>query len=314
MINKNQSFFKKIMTVEWITFIFAIILSFRSAFGYFLLTAWWFYFLIHHRDFLCNIMGDVSMGGRRYSNAINYYKQSAKTTIAKMKYVKKYIIMELRYGEPEKAEKTIQFIEKIRKEKWLKENDLDLRYLKALIDWKKDDIDSSLNRLNEILAIQENEEIYGTLSYMHLIKGNNEETLEFSRQAYEKYPNNIIIKSIFTIAAYLNNNIELSSELFEELMYGNSNIPDTFYYYAKYMISKNEYKKAQLALKKGLLLEGKTIICSIKRDEFIDLLDMVKDKIEELEEVEDKEDIFDDFDNDFKDGKDTDFDEIAAGK
>ena len=313
MGTEKKSFISKVFTFEWMSLLVATILAFKTWLGSMLVTVWWFYFLINHRDFLCNIMGDIQMGGKKYPNAINFYKQSARTTVARMKYIKKYVITEIKYGDAEKAEETIRKIERDRRPKWIKENEIDLAYLKALVAWKKGDIDSSLNILNEILAKGENEEIQGTLAYMYLIKGNMQESLEFSKQAYEKYPNNIIAKSIFTISAYLNNNTELASELFEELVNQNLNIPDTFYYYAKYMISKDEYSKAKVALKKGLLLEGRTIICSVSNDEFKDLLDEVNDHLEDINDDED--DDFDDGfdDNDNLDGNDG-FDEIASEK
>lgn len=311
----KDSFVKKLFTFEWISIIIAVGLSFVHWSGSLLVTAWWFYFLIHHRDFLLNVLGDIQMGGKKYPNAISYYKQCARTTIANIKYVKKYAIMEIKHGDPLKAEETINKIEKQRKPKWVKQNELDLKYLKALISWKKGDVDTSLNILTSILETVEDEEIYGTLSYMHLIKGDVVQALEFSRSAYEKYPNNIIVKSIFAISAYLNDNVELASELFEELVSHNLNIPDTFYHYAKYMISKDEYKKAELALKKGRILLSRTIITSVSDEEFLELLDMVRDHLEELED--DNDDFSDDFDNKFDDNFDeenesNEFDEIAT--
>lgn len=310
MSTKNTSILKKFFTFEWMSLIFAILLTvFAGAFGTIALTIWWFYFIVHHRDFLCNIMGEISMGSRRYSNSISFFKQSAKTTIADIKYIKKYVIVELKYGDAEKAEKTIEQIKKIRKDKWINENKLDLDYLLSLIYWKLDKIDKSLEILNEILQNEANEEIYGTLAYMKLIKGNYEDSLEFSKIAYQKYPKNIIAKSIFAISAYLTDNIDLAEELFDELLSNNLNIPDTFYYYAKHMVSKGDYEKAANSLKKGLILFNRTIICSVSKEDFLYLQDEVRD---ELDKIEDEKDMKDDFDDQFDDEDYNGFDEIAS--
>lgn len=302
-MNTKKTFdITRLLTFEWISLAALVGLFFIiPAFSLFGVTAWWFYFIANHRDFLLNVLGDIGLGKRNYTRAISSYKQCARTTVARMKYVKKYVIIEIKHGSADKAEITLDKIIKARKPKWVKDNEKDLSYLRALIAWKKGEIDRSLDILNTIFKEEKSQEIYGTISYMKLIKGNYEESLEFSKQAHTVYPNDIISKSIFAISAYLNEDIELADELFEELVAHNLNIPDTFYYYAKYMISKGELKKAEVALRKGLKLLNTTIICSISKDQFGNLLDEVIDELDTLEDENDENDGFDDDNDGFDD-------------
>lgn len=278
---KKEFDLKKYLTLDYILAAICLVITVINPYiGAFFIWGYWVYFLVNHRDFLCGFMGRLGVSNNHPSKAVSWYKTAAKVTNCNVKYITNYVYCEIKYGSVEEADRTITRILKRREKNHpFKGQDLvDLQMTRALLEWKKGNIDKSIEILEVPFKENPTSTLYTTISYMKTIKGDVSESLAFAKEAYEKFEKDILVRSIYAINLYKDGQKEEAGKIFEVLTEGISNIPDTLYFYALLLIEKDETEEAILMLKKAKRLLETTIITIVDPEAYDELLDTLENK------------------------------------
>lgn len=281
--------FKKLLTLDYILAgICIVVFVFNQMIGGYLMWGYWTYLIIAHRDFLCGFMGQLGVSNNHPNKAISWYKTAAKTTNSKVKYIRNYVYCEIKYGSVEDADKNLNKIIKMRENnnQFKGQDIVDLQMIRALLEWKKGDIDKAIEILEVPFVEDKSREIYTTIAYMKTIKDDVDEALRFSKEAYEKFEDDILVKSIYAINLYKNGEKEVAEDILKELCEGMYNIPDTFYFYALLLMEKDNKEEAIIMINRGIKLLKSTIITIIEPEVYTELLkSLEKEEFKKMEEV-----------------------------
>lgn len=285
----NKKFdFKKLLTMDFILLgICLVIFAIHPYVGSLALWVYWFYLIVAYRDFLCGFMGQLGISNNHPNKAISWYKTAAKTTSAKVKYIRNYVYCEIKYGSVEDADRVLnKILEKRKTHKPFKGQELiDLQMVRALLEWKKGDVDKAIEILEEVFKEDKSTTVYTTIAYMKTIKGDIDKSLEFSKEAYEKFEDDILVKSIYAINLYKNDQKEEAEVIFKELCNGVYNIPDNMYFYALILMEKGNKEEAIKMLNKGLRLLKETIITIVEPKDYTSLLESLEEDDDKVLEV-----------------------------
>lgn len=256
----------------------------------------WVYFIYEQRAALAAFMASFAMGRKNYERALSWYKTSAKVTNARPLNVQRYVLLGAKYGDINEVEETFNRIVKRRRFK----DPLDVReieVLRAFIQWQKGEIEVAIDTIEKAVNGVPNEAELGTLCFLKVIQGSNGENLEFLKDAFDKYPHNIILKSLYAISLYLHGDKSEAEDLFDRLTEGLANIPDTFYYYAKLLVEKGENEKALEIINKGEVLMVRTILSTISAATYKELMLELRGEDDPKEAENNSLDELDDFDD-----------------
>lgn len=247
-------------------------------FGGYLMWGYWIYLIVAHRDFLCGFMGQLGVSNNHPNKAISWYRTAAKVTNAKAKYIRNYVYCEIKYGDIEEAEERLnKILEKREKSKPFKGKELlDIQMVRALLQWKKGEVDKAIEILEVPFAEDKSTTLYTTMAYMKTIKGDINESLKFSKEAYDKFENDILVKSIYAINLYKAGRKEEAGDIFGVLAEGIYNIPDTLYFYASLLMERGEEEEAIIVLKKAMKLLKQTIITIVEPEAYEKLLNTLE--------------------------------------
>lgn len=277
---------KKYLTLDYIfAAICIIVFVIEPILGGIFMWGYWLYLMVAHRDFLCGFMGNLGVSNNHPNKAVSWYKTAAKVTNSKVKYIRSYVYCEIKYGYVEDADRVLNKILK-RREKYkpFKGQDLvDIEMIKSLIEWKKGDVTKAIEILEVPFEKDKSNTLYTTIAYMKTIKGDIDESLEFSKEAYDKFEEDILVKSIYAINLYKNGQKEDAGVIFEALAKGLSNIPDTLYFYSLLLIERGENEEAMVMLKKAMRLLKTTIITIVEPEDYVELLKKLEN--EEVQEA-----------------------------
>lgn len=261
-----------------------------------MLSCVWVYFIYEQRAFLASCMASIAMGRRQYSKAISWYKSAAKVTNARPLNIQRYVILGTKYDDIAEVERNFDRIIKRRNFK-AKEDIREVEMLRAFMEWKKGNIDLAIEIVEKTVEGHPTEAELGTLSFLKVIQAKEGEYLKFTKEAYDKYPHNIILKSLYAISLYLNGDKDEAEDLFDRLTEGLSNIPDTFYYYAKLLVEKGNEEKALELINKGERLMVQTVLSTITPDIYKKFLlelrgeeDIKEESVNSLDELDDFDD------------------------
>ncbi|MGL5086170.1 MAG: tetratricopeptide repeat protein [Clostridium sp.] len=274
---------EKYLTLDYILAAICIVVFVIHQYaGAMLMWGYWVYLMIAHMDFLCGFMGKLGISNNHPSKAISWYKTAAKMGNSKAKYIINYVYCEIKYGYVEDADRILTKILKKREtHKPFKGQDvIDIQMVRALLEWKKGDVNKAIEILNVLFEQEETMTLYTTLAYMKTIKGDVIESLAFSKEAYDKFEDDILVRSIYGINLYKDGQEEVAREIFEVLSEGMTNIPDTLYFYAMILIKKGDEKEAIEMLKKAIRLLRTTIITIVEPEEYTKLLDELENNNE----------------------------------
>ena len=272
---------EKYLTLDYIFgAICIIVFVIKPIVGGYLMWAYWTYLMVAHRDFLCGFIGKLGVSNNHPNKAVSWYKTAAKVTNSKAKYIRNYVYCAIKYGYTEDVDKVLnKILKKREKYKPFKGQDyIDIQMVRALLEWKKGDVDKAIEILDVLFEQEKTNDLYITIAYMKTIKGNIEESLAFSKEAYDKFENDVLVKSIYAINLYKDGQKEEATKIFEVLEKGLTNIPDTLYYYAILLVDNDETDKAIIMLKKAMSLLRTTIITIVDPNDYVELLNKLENK------------------------------------
>lgn len=146
----------------------------------------------------------------------------------------------------------------------------------ALVQWKKGNLDEAINTLEEVIKKYETSNIYGSLGYMLIQKGDLDKALEFNLKASEYNSSNAIIMDNLGQTYYLRGNYDKATEIYENIMETNPTFPDAYYNYALVLKARKEYSKAIEIAKKALNYQL-SFLSTITRQQIDSLISELED-------------------------------------
>lgn len=196
-----------------------------------------------------------ALKGRQYyanndmEKAIIYFRKAMSAKKPSPDIVISYGYLLLKNGDPDNAEKVIDNL--INRKDTPDDKKEIARALKALIIWKKGDIDKAIETLEDVLKKVETTNIYGSLGYLYILKGDLDKALEFNLKAYDYNSSNAVILDNLGQVYYLRGEYDKATEIYEKLMEQNPSFPDAYYNYAMLLKAKGEKEKALETVKKA---------------------------------------------------------------
>lgn len=150
-----------------------------------------------------------------------------------------------------------------------------LKSNKALVHWKKGEIDEAVELLEEVNEKYKNTTNYGSLGYMYIVKGDLDKALQFNLEAYDYNDTDNIIQDNLGQTYYVCKEYEKSAEIYEKLIKTDPAFPEPYYYYGNVLVELGKVQEGLETLKKALKYNF-SYLSSVTKEE-------VENRINELE-------------------------------
>ncbi len=129
-----------------------------------------------------------------------------------------------------------------------------LTVTKALVLWKQGKTDEAIKVLEDLLMTYENTNVYATLGFLYIEKGDYSKALEFNLKARDFNSTNAIILDNLGYTYYLLGDYDNALETYQEAMKNKPNFPEAFYNYARVLEKKGDLEKALYMVRYALTL------------------------------------------------------------
>ncbi|NSW90886.1 MAG: tetratricopeptide repeat protein [Firmicutes bacterium] len=206
-------------------------------------------FLFNKRATIFALLGRTSYYKGNMEKGLVWFERAYKTGIAKPHTVTSYAYLLLKSGKIEEAEK---ILENLLRSNLNEDDKMLVKSNMALVYWKKGNLDDAIKTLEEVISSYETTNVYGSLGYMLIQKGDMDKALEFNLKAYDYNNSNAIILDNLGQTYYLRHEYDKAFEIYEKLMALNPSFPEAYYNYALVLKAKGENEKALETVKKAL--------------------------------------------------------------
>ncbi|EPR12562.1 tetratricopeptide repeat protein [Ruminiclostridium papyrosolvens] len=206
--------------------------------------------------------------------AINWLEKAYKTGSAKPGIVITFGYLLLKEGYLDESLKI--FKEQINSTSKIKDNDMySLKSNYALALWKNGELDRAIALYEDIFPNYKNTNVYGSLGYLYILKGNLEKALEFNQEAMEYNNTGGVILDNLGQTYYMMGGYEKADEIFQKLMALSPKFPEAYYDYALVLEKLGDKEHCIENLKNALnykpnFLSGVTV-------------EQIKDKLKQVE-------------------------------
>lgn len=130
-----------------------------------------------------------------------------------------------------------------------------LNVTKSMVLWKKGELDQAISLLEKVLESYKNSNVYATLGFLYLEKGDLDKALSFNLEAYDFNSTNAIILDNLGCTRLLRGEYEEAREIYMQLMKLKPQFPEAFYNYARVLAHFGELDKAIYMCRTALSLK-----------------------------------------------------------
>jgi tetratricopeptide (TPR) repeat protein len=220
-------------------------------------------------------IGKLSYAKGDMDKAIKWYRKAASMQGASPDIIISYCYLLLKKGQTDESERILDdFMRRLS----ISEDKRNLaKSIKALITWKKGNLDQAIEMLEEVIKNLETSNIYGSLGYLLILKGDLDRALEFNLKAYEYNNSHDVILDNLGQTYYLRGEYEKSVEIYEKLMGKNPKptFPEAYYNYGLLLLATGKREEALEKMKQALNYNI-SFLSTIDKDE-------IRKKINEIE-------------------------------
>lgn len=205
--------------------------------------------LFDKRSAVLALIGRLNYAKGKREKGLAWFERAYKTGVAKPKTIISYAYLLLKFGNIKDSEEILDSLLRSRletDERMLAKSNM------ALVNWKKGDLDIAIETLQEVISDFENTNIYGSLGYMLIQKGDLDKALEFNLKAYGYNDSNTVILDNLGQTYYLRQEYDKAVDIYKKIMKENPTFPEAYYNYALVLKAKNENEKALEMAKKAL--------------------------------------------------------------
>ncbi|OQB14213.1 MAG: Photosystem I assembly protein Ycf3 [Firmicutes bacterium ADurb.Bin193] len=122
----------------------------------------------------------------------------------------------------------------------------------ALVFWKRGEISTAIEMLEEVAEKAPSTPVYGSLGYMYAYSGNLSAALEFNKKAYDYNNTDPIIIDNLAYTYHKVGEYNKAREYYEKLMKLSPNFPEAYYGFGRLLVETGELEKGVEMLKKAL--------------------------------------------------------------
>lgn len=158
-----------------------------------------------------------------------------------------------------------------------------MRVTKALVLWKQNKLDEALSELTDLIKTYENTNVYSTLGFLYIEKGDMEKALEFNLMAKDYNSSSPIILDNLGTTYLMMGDYDKAFETYQEVMKNKPNFPEAFYNYAKVLEKKDDIEKALYMVRHALTLRFWNT-STVSKEEVEAYLNVLESKEKALEE------------------------------
>lgn len=220
-------------------------------YGILALLAMLLYLIYKNLPAIYSKIGKLFYAQGNLDQALNFFKKASSKKYPKPDILISYSYLLLKKGDIETPDKIIDEL----LERTISHNKkAAAKAIKALVIWKKGDLDSAIGMLEEIISIVETTSIYASLGYMYIEKGDLAKALDFNLKAFDYNSDSSIIADNLALAYYHNGNINKALEIYEKIMSQSIKpaFAEAYYNYALVLKSSGDIEKAISNAKKSL--------------------------------------------------------------
>lgn len=153
---------------------------------------------------------------------------------------------------------------------------------RALVHWKKGELDQAISLLEKVLETYKNSNAYGTLGFLYLAKGDLDKALKFNLEAYDFNNTNAVILDNLGCTRLLREEYEEAMEVYKQLIKLKPRFPEAFYNYARVLKHFGELDEALYMCRTALSLNFWNTT-TITRDQVEQTLKELEDAVEKKE-------------------------------
>jgi len=115
---------------------------------------------------------------------------------------------------------------------------------RALIMWKRGQLDEAIELMEHIYDVYKMTDVYGTLGYLYIERGDAETALSFNQEAYEFNAENGVIKDNLAVAYSMNDQDEQAAELLQSMLDEEPSFPEPYVHYGQLMLKQGNTAEA----------------------------------------------------------------------
>lgn len=197
-----------------------------------------------------------------------------------------YAFLLLKLGETQEA--SIQIDEAIANVRKKRDDRNGLTLTKAMVLWKEGKTDQAIDMLSELVTTFETTDVYATLGFLYIEKGDFEKALEFNLKAKEFNSDNAVIMDNLGCSYYLSGDYDTAYEVYQDVMKRKPNFPEAFYNYAKVLENRGELSQAIYMLRNALTLKfwNTNTITKAQVEEYLDSLLAKEEELNQKKEAD----------------------------
>lgn len=195
------------------------------------------------------LLGSMAYSKGDIEKAIAWFGRANKSGKANPRNSVSYAYLLLKSGKLEDSEKVLNSL----LSSSLKQDDrMHAMSNLALVLWKKGELDEAVSMLEEVIKDFKTSNVYGSLGYLLILKGDLEKALEFNLEAYDYNSSNSIILDNLGQTYYLKGEYDRALEIYEKLMQSKPSFPEAYYNFGLVLAKKGDYERALQSMQNAL--------------------------------------------------------------
>lgn len=210
------------------------------------------YLTYKRRNRICAMIGRISYAKGDMDKAIKWYRKAASMQGASPDTIISYCYLLLKNGQTDEPERILDDF--MRRLSISEEKKMLAKSVKALITWKRGNLDEAISMLEEIIEKLETSNIYGSLGYLLILKGDLDKALEFNLKAYDYNNSHDVILDNLGQTYYLRGEYDKSLEIYQKLMSKDPkpSFPEAYYNYGLLLLATGKREEALEKMKQSL--------------------------------------------------------------
>ena len=210
-----------------------------------------------YRNSIYVVMGQVTFT-KNHEKGFSWFEKAYKSGRMKPQHALFYAYLLLRDGELEKSAKMIDEVGKNKKTSLTRQDFLNSRLNRALIQWKAGDRKKAIEMIQGLYDEGFiTTALYGVLGYLYIEDGEYQKALKINKEASEYNSTDLIIADNLALNYLMLDNFEISEKLYLELLEKNPDFIEPYYNYATLLEKQGKKEEAIEFYKKALTYKEK---------------------------------------------------------
>lgn len=228
--------------------------------------------VFYSRSEIFAFIGNLKYKKGEYDDSIKWLRRAYNTKGCIIKYKNGFGYLLIKLGRIEEAE---QILTEISNSKLTKDEGMLVKCNLSLLVWKKGNIYKAISMLQEVYKDFKHSNVYSSLGYLLILKGDLEKALQFNLEAYDYNDCSAVIQDNLGQNYYLLGQYDKAEEIYEKTLASNPSFPEAYFNYSLVLAKKGKLDKALELAQKSLDYQF-TAIGTITKEAVILKIDELK--------------------------------------